>query len=163
MKKNDVKIGHCYTAKVSNRVVPVRIDSVCSHGGWNATNTATGKRIRVKSAQRLRRAVPMPGTRDPDPTAAAAPETRVRDPDPERRPSAITTAAQVLAEAGTPMTAKQLIATMAERGMWSSPNGKTPEATLHAAITREIARKGDSSRFRKVGAGQFEHNHQPQN
>ncbi len=155
MKKNDVKIGYCYTAKVSNRVVPVRIDSVCSHGGWNATNTATGKRIRIKSAQRLRRAVPIPGVRDPDPTSAARATDQVRDPDPKRRPGALTTAAQVLAEASAPMTAKQLIATMAERGLWSSPNGKTPEATLHAAITREIAKKGDAARFRKVGAGQF--------
>jgi hypothetical protein len=37
MKKNEVKIGDLYTAKVSDRVVPVRIDGVNSHGGWNAT------------------------------------------------------------------------------------------------------------------------------
>jgi hypothetical protein len=37
MKKNEIKVGECYTAKVSNRVVPVRIDSVNSHGGWNGT------------------------------------------------------------------------------------------------------------------------------
>ena len=58
MKKDEIKIGQCYEAKVSDRVVSVRIDSANSHGGWNATNTATGKRIRIKSAQRLRRAVP---------------------------------------------------------------------------------------------------------
>jgi hypothetical protein len=40
------------------RIVQVRIDSTNSHGGWNATNTATGKRIRIKSAQHLRWAVP---------------------------------------------------------------------------------------------------------
>ena len=46
---------------------------------------------------------------------------------------------------------------MAKRGLWSSPNGKTPEATLYAAILREIGTKGDAARFRKVERGQFTH------
>ena len=50
MKKDQIKVGGLYTAKVSDKLVTVRIDSVSSHGGWNATNTATGKAIRVKSA-----------------------------------------------------------------------------------------------------------------
>jgi hypothetical protein len=45
---------------------------------------------------------------------------------------------------------------MAARGLWSSPNGKTPEATLYAAILREISTKGEAARFRKVERGQFE-------
>ena len=35
-------------------------------------------------------------------------------------------------------------------------NGKTPEATLYAAMTREIAKKGDAARFRKADRGLFE-------
>jgi len=54
MKKSDVKIGQTYAAKVSDKLVQVRIDSVHSRQDWNATNTATGKRIHIKSAQRLR-------------------------------------------------------------------------------------------------------------
>ena len=54
MKKSEVKVGGVYTAKVSDRIVSVRIDSVHSKQGWNATNTQTGKRIHIKSAQRLR-------------------------------------------------------------------------------------------------------------
>ena len=54
MKKNEVKVGGCYTAKVSDKLVTVRIDSTHSESGWNATNTRTGKRIRVKNAGRLR-------------------------------------------------------------------------------------------------------------
>jgi len=57
MKKADVKVGSRYTAKVSDKVVVVRIDAENPHGGWDATNEATGKRVRVKSAQRLRGAV----------------------------------------------------------------------------------------------------------
>ena len=57
MKKDQIEVGGSYSAKVSDRIVKVRIDSTNTHGGWNATNIATGKRIHVKSAQRLRRAV----------------------------------------------------------------------------------------------------------
>ena len=54
MKKNEVKVGSVYTAKVSDKVVEVRIDGVNRQGGWNATNLATGKKIHIKSPQRLR-------------------------------------------------------------------------------------------------------------
>ena len=54
MKKADITIGTTYAAKVSDKVVPVRIDAVHASGGWDATNLATGKSIRIKSAQRLR-------------------------------------------------------------------------------------------------------------
>jgi hypothetical protein len=54
MKKNEVKVGGTYLAKVSDKVVSVRIDGENPHGGWDATNEATGKKVRIKSAQRLR-------------------------------------------------------------------------------------------------------------
>ena len=71
--------------------------------------------------------------------------------------SALDAAAQVLAKADKPMRTKELIETMAQRGLWSSPNGKTPAATLYAAILREIKNKGDQARFKKVERGQFQH------
>ena len=57
MKKNEVKIGGVYTAKVTDKVVEVRIDAESRHGGWEATNLATGKKVRIKSPARLREAV----------------------------------------------------------------------------------------------------------
>jgi hypothetical protein len=57
MKKSEVKIGRVYTAKVTNKVVQVRIDAESRYGGWGATNLATGKKVRIQSAQRLRAAV----------------------------------------------------------------------------------------------------------
>jgi hypothetical protein len=57
MKKSEVKIGNLYTAKVTNKVVQVRIDAESRYGGWDATNMATGKKVRIQSAQRLRSAV----------------------------------------------------------------------------------------------------------
>lgn len=71
------------------------------------------------------------------------------------RVSALDAAAQLLAVSKEPMRAKDLIAAMAEQGLWSSPNGKTPEATLYAAMIREIAAKGEGARFRKVERGLF--------
>jgi hypothetical protein len=72
-----------------------------------------------------------------------------------KRVSALDAAATVLAKATEPMGAKDLIAAMAEQGLWSSPAGKTPHATLYAAIHREIATKGDAARFKKVDRGLF--------
>ena len=54
MKKHEVKLGGEYVAKVSGKLVHVRIDSENPHGGWQATNMATKKSVRIKSAQRLR-------------------------------------------------------------------------------------------------------------
>jgi len=42
-----------HTAKVTGKLVPVRIDAT-KGTGWSATNLATGKTIYIKSAQRLR-------------------------------------------------------------------------------------------------------------
>ena len=61
--------------------------------------------------------------------------------------SAINAAAKVLAEAKEPLTAKQMIESMAAKKYWTSPGGKTPHATLYAAILREIQAKGDEARF----------------
>jgi hypothetical protein len=54
MRKHEIELGRVYVAKVSGRLVPVRIDAVSPFGGWRATNLATGRTIRVRSAARLR-------------------------------------------------------------------------------------------------------------
>src|SRR5262245_56904065 len=69
--------------------------------------------------------------------------------------SAIDAAAKVLADAGEPMGSKQMIEAMATKGLWTSPGGKTPHATLYSAILREIATKGNEARFVKTERGKF--------
>lgn len=54
VKKAEVFIGRTYWAKVSGRVVPVRIDSEARGKGWNATNTVSGRTVRILTAARLR-------------------------------------------------------------------------------------------------------------
>jgi hypothetical protein len=73
----------------------------------------------------------------------------------EGKMSALDAAAQVLANAKEPMNAKAMIEAMAAKGLWTSPGGKTPHATLYAAILREINDKGAEARFEKVDRGQF--------
>ncbi|KAB2949489.1 MAG: hypothetical protein F9K17_02750 [Phycisphaerae bacterium] len=288
MKKNDVETGATYVAKVSGKLARVRIERESPHGGWDATNVDTGRRVRIKSAQRLRRAVSdakrakaiaaadqenarlrderqrspdgmtaseramaqsttegvdaAGGTTpledlpdgeardaayDPDvcatvgcdrpaaltylgrPRCQECYEDEVADGDetgetpndeettmattkktskksttkttkatkPAKQPkaakpkaerklagdakpkrvSALDAAAEVLRKAGKPMRSQEMIAAMAEQGLWTSPAGKTPHATLYAAILREIGDKGGQARFRKADRGLFEY------
>jgi hypothetical protein len=53
MKKKDVALGGTYAAKVSDQLVPVRIERDNHYGGWDATNLRTGRTVRIRSAQRL--------------------------------------------------------------------------------------------------------------
>jgi hypothetical protein len=45
---------------------------------------------------------------------------------------------------------------MASKGLWKSPGGKTPAATLYSSILREIEKKGKESRFKKGEPGKFQ-------
>jgi hypothetical protein len=72
-----------------------------------------------------------------------------------RGPSGLHAAARVLAEAGEPLNTKTMVERMLAKGLWST-GGKTPAATIYAAIIREIAVKGADARFRKVERGKCE-------
>ena len=61
MKKNEVKINGYYTAKVSDKLTIVRIIDENPHGGWDAVNTKTGKKVRINSPARLRAEVTSDG------------------------------------------------------------------------------------------------------
>ncbi len=173
-EENEVKTGKPYVARVNKKLVAVRIDSTHTDGGWNATNMRTGKRIRIKSARRLQgpakaeasEATKATAAHDGKPkTAKPAATNRAKSKrcgpkGKTKRLSALDAAAQVLKEAGTPMRAQELIAAMAERGLWKSPAGKTPHATLYAAMMREARDRGKASRFHRVDRGRFAFNEQ---
>jgi hypothetical protein len=175
MKKDDVKIGSNYLCKVTDKIVSIRIDAENRSGGWDATNLATGKKIRIKSAQRLRgpagkgkkgkveetgESAQAPVVETTAASEAPAPAKQPKQPkaDKPKRTSALDAAAQVLREANAPMRCKEMIAAMQTQGLWASPKGETPEATLYSAICREIGTKGDQSRFRKLERGLFQTN-----
>jgi len=188
MKKNDVEVGKVYRVKVSGNVVDVRIAGENPRGGWDGVNVATNRKVRIKSAQRLRAvAAERPTKRkkimslaeyeadatgnapaaDVGPTGGqpakaakdargrAARATGERDAKGAKRPSGLDAAAQILAEAGEPLSTGEMVKRMIEKGLWST-GGKTPAATIYSAILREINVKGDQSRFRKTERGRFE-------
>ena len=180
MKKAEVKIGGKYYANVSGKRTEIQIESEKASGGWNAINLATGKKILIKSAQRLLGTVGARKGRTKANTEATAAEAepvtveatndattevavpkkvrRAKTKEPvasEKKLSAIEAALKVLSESPEPMNTKQLIDSMASKGLWTSPGGKTPHATLYSAILREIVTKGDESRFVKSERGRF--------
>ena len=69
--------------------------------------------------------------------------------------SGLDAAAKVLAETGMPMRPAEIVEKAVAKGYWS-PGGKTPWATIDAAIRHEIKTKRDDSRFCKAGPGKFE-------
>ncbi len=69
--------------------------------------------------------------------------------------SGLDAAAQILGKAKKPMGCKDMVEQAIEQRLWS-PGGKTPHATLYAAIIREIAKKGKVARFKKVDRGRFQ-------
>ena len=69
--------------------------------------------------------------------------------------SALDAAAKLLSGAKEPMNTKQMVEAMAAKGLWTSPGGKTPHATLYSAILREINEKGKEARFKKTERGHF--------
>ena len=86
--------------------------------------------------------------------AVDAAKAKAPKADKPKRASGLDAAAQVLREAGKPMAAKAMVETMLAKGLWKT-DGKTPEATIYAAIIREIAKKGKDARFVKTGRGEF--------
>jgi HB1, ASXL, restriction endonuclease HTH domain len=159
MKKNEVKIGGVYSAKVTNRLVTIRIDAVSRYGGWEATNLQTNKKVRIKSPQRLRSQVG--GESAGGKQAAKAKADKAKRPAKgEKKPkrmSGLDAAAKVLEASPQPMNVKQIVEAAETKGYWKSPGGKTPSATVYSAILREIKTKGADARFRKAERGRFVH------
>lgn len=175
MKKTEVKIGGIYYANVSGKKTRVRIDAEASSCGWSATNLETDKSVRIKTAQRLLGVARAKGssqtTTDGNLSVVEVPPAEVvsiepspkttkrtkpkREGETPKKLSALSAAARVLAESDESLSVKQMIEQMSEKGYWSSPGGKTPHATLYSAILREIAGKGELSRFVKTDRGRF--------
>ena len=116
-------------------------------------NTKNEGKKAAKAAKQTKATSPEPTPAGEQPKAGK--KTKVAKP---KRVSALDAAAQVLQAEGKPMPSKALIEAMAAQGLWTSPGGKTPHATLYAAMLREITAKGSQARFRKVERGQFAYN-----
>jgi len=115
------------------------------HGPFDTKKEATDAKAALASG-----ATPTPAVDETKPASAK----KVKEPKP-KKVSAIDAAAQVLAGSKDPMNCMALVEAMATQGLWESPGGATPHATLYSAIIREIANKGVESRFVKKDRGMF--------
>lgn len=185
MKKDQIRIGRTYLAKVTDKVVPVRLEAENPHGGWDATNLVTHKKVRIKSAQRLRgpareresQAAADAQAVDPDlvPLTEAMKPAKASKGPKDKAKGTKAKAARGRKAAGEP-TAKKVSGLDAAHRMLKDAgepmrcgdmvekmlatglwktNGKTPAATLYSAIHREIQTKGAQARFRKTDRGLF--------
>lgn len=173
MKNGDVQIGAMYLVKVADNLVPVKLVREHPSGGWEGASAKTGKTIRIKSGQRLRRRLA-----DAAPGAAKVPEAtqetkaepgrdtgergaNVGQPDGDavatgKAMSLLDAAAHILSlGAGNPMRCKDIVNLAVKCQLWTPRKGKTPAATLYAAILREITTKGTDSRLVKTERGRF--------
>jgi len=154
MKLENIKIGSVYDIKVGKNTSAVRITKPIATGGFEAVTLATHKTMVIKSADRV---VGLHNPKADKPSSATkTPTTAAPAPPADKRLSLLDAAAKVLAESKEPLNCKMMIQAMTAKGYWlPSQGGKTPINTLHAAISTEIKKKGDTARFYKVGRGQF--------
>jgi len=164
MKKDQIRISGVYIAKISDKLTRVRIDGQNAHGGWDATNLSTNKKVRIKSPAKLRGPAPekaaaakadVPTAPAPEAKPTTATKAKKAPAEPKaKKPSGLDAAAQVLKDAGQPMNTKAMVETMLAKGLWKT-EGKTPASTIYAAIIREIALKAGHARFKKTDRGLF--------
>jgi len=170
MKKADVRIGATYLVKVAGNLVPVKITREHAGGGWEGASVKTGKTIRIKSPQRLRKRLAdaatgatkaEKATKDAKPTARRDTGERGAtggqcDAGGDKPMSLLDAAAHLLSlGTGDPMRCQTIVDLAVARGLWTPGEGKTPANTLYASILREINTKGDASRFVKAERGKF--------
>src|SRR5262245_59405940 len=99
----------------------------------NAAVSVDSRRAAMRAATNGRRT--MSATKTKRVPKAAKPKKEPKGKKRDGKMSALDAAAKVLADSGEPMTTKDLIEKMAAKGLWSSPNGKTPDRTLYTVET----------------------------
>jgi len=93
----------------------------------------------------------------PTSAATAKPKGKPKEATPAKKGgkmSGLDAAAKILADSGKPMNCADIVEAARTKGLWST-GGKTPAATIYAAIIREIAAKKKEARFIKTERGMF--------
>lgn len=171
-EEKEVKIGMVYSVKFGGGRISARIEKALGGDRFSAVTMPGGKVIKV-SAENIQGDGKTPeqwaekhkpkeheSSKDTGKTTADAKNPKKdkaakTGKKKERKTSGLDAAARVLKETGKPMRCACIIKTALEKGYWST-KGKTPAATVYSAIIREITDKGNKSRFRKSGRGEFE-------
>ncbi len=147
--------GAAVAGEVGAEANPSGPDATGANVGADAGNAGDAKPAKGKKAKTsVKGAKAAKPAKAPKPAKAAKAPKAPKERKP-RRLSALDAAAKVLSASEVPMRSAEMIAAMERKGLWTSPGGKTPEATLYAAIIREIAAKGTKARFKKHERGVF--------
>ena len=83
-----------------------------------------------------------PATKPTKKNATVAMPTAKESKPAGKKLSQIEAAIQILDKSKEPMNCIAMVEAMQVQGLWSTPGGATPEATLYASILREINCKG---------------------
>ncbi len=137
MNASEIKVGKKYQVKVGRNEIEVTVMEQTARG-WNV-KASSGNKFPINNAERFIKCLEV------EAIPARNPETKM---------SMLDAAVETLRGAPLPMSAKEMIAAMEEKGLWKSQSGKTPSNTLSAAIGREISTK-ENSRFKKADKGKF--------
>jgi hypothetical protein len=116
------------------------------------TKTTSPKAAKPKATKTKKAATKKTAPAKPAPAKKAKAKAATDD---GKKLSALDAAAKVLSESKEPLRAKEIIEQITAKGYWTSPGGKTPHATVVAAIIRELRDKGNDSRFKKADRGLF--------
>ena len=170
----EIRLGQCWMARLSKRDLCVRLESHSADGGWIARVMSHGRKVKINSATQLLQRCDKarvytvaerttPNRRShavPSPMKARKPVSRRKQKiadsvqEPLAHLSLIDAAAIVLRESKTPLSTREIIALVVERGLWK-PTGTTPWQTLSAALNRDIQTNGKQSRFKKKDRGKY--------
>ena len=119
------------------------------------TKTATTKTTKAaKPVKKEKAKASTPAKATPTKTAKGAKASTPAKAD-AKKLSQIEAAIQVLAKASEPMNCKAMVEAMTAQGLWSSPGGATPDATLYSSILRDVNTNGKEARFKKTDRGHF--------
>ncbi len=177
MKANKIEQDKQYEISIGKNTTVVRVVEIEHRVNgtlvFQCENIKTGKPMVIADADRFRKEVKDEKT---NPTDKAANQTTDLEPEsvkvkesedateaekerskggkPSGKMSALDAAHEVLQEQGREMKVKEITDLAISSGKWS-PAGKTPVATLSAAVQMDIIKRGNDSRFVKTGRGLF--------
>ncbi|MCL2119705.1 MAG: winged helix-turn-helix domain-containing protein [Planctomycetaceae bacterium] len=154
MQTKSIQVGNVYNITLGrNEVLGEVIEA--TESGWNVRLLASDKVVKVNNPDRfIRKARTIAITGDA-PKANGKKAKATTSKQSKEGMSALDATYRVLVEIGTALTVRQITEVIQEKGYCPNLNGATPHLTISSALQREVARKGDESRFYKGGKGLF--------
>ncbi len=140
-------MASCACRKTKTKLIPI--------GEAKMTTKTIAKPTKTVAKKPTAKATKAPGTKPTKKPATVANPTAKESKPTGKKLSQIEAAIQILGKSKDPMNRIAMVEAMQVQGLWSTPGGATPEATLYASILREINRKGKDARFKKVDRGMF--------